>query len=72
MLSPFTALLQKGLQCHNRQLFYRSKSWGTIQTENKILGTIGKQRREVPNVEVAMKGNSLHASEIFLRHVIAS
>ena len=35
------------------------------QSKTTILGTIRKQRREVPNTDLVMKDNSLHTSEIY-------
>ena len=35
------------------------------QRKTMILGTIRKQRREVPNTDLVMKDNSLHTSEIY-------
>ena len=60
---PFTTLLQKGLQCHHRQLFYQPKLAEELeQKKTTILGTIRKQRREVPSTELIMKDKELYAS----------
>ena len=63
LLQPY---FEKGYNVTTDNYFTSLKLAEELMTKKTtILGTIGKQRREVPNTEFLMKDKLLHDSEIF-------